>query len=144
VVNTGSSGTLASTDIWNLQNQLPARFSAGAQWCSHLAVMNAIRQFVTGSVLTFPSMQNDPPTLLGRNANELSNMTSALTHTNYVLVYGKFSEAFCIVDRWPSSLELIPNLFGASGRPTGQRGAFLWARVGSDVLIPNAFRLLAT
>jgi HK97 family phage major capsid protein len=144
VVNTGTGGTLAATDIWNLQNQLPARFSVGAEWCSHLATMNAIRQFVTGSVLTFPSMQNDPPTLLGRNANELSNMASALTHTNYVLVYGKFSEAFCIVDRWPSSLELIPNLFGAQGRPTGQRGAFLWARVGSDVVIPNALRLLAT
>jgi HK97 family phage major capsid protein len=143
VVNTGSSGTLAATDIWNLQNQLPARFSAGAQWCSHLATMNAIRQFVTGAVLTFPSMQNDPPTLLGRNANELSNMTSALAHTSYVLLYGNFQN-FVIVDRWPSSLELIPNLFGAQGRPTGQRGAFLWARVGSDVVVPNAFRLLAT
>jgi predicted phage gp36 major capsid-like protein len=34
------------------------------------------------------------------------------------------------------------NLFGANRRPTGQRGMFLWARVGSDSVVDNAFRLL--
>jgi predicted phage gp36 major capsid-like protein len=28
-------------------------------------------------------------------------------------------------------------------RPTGQRGALLWFRTGSDVVNPNAFRLLS-
>lgn len=59
----------------------------------------------------------------------------------YVLVYGDFQQ-FTIADRWPSQVELIPNLFGANRRPTGQRGAFLWARTGSDVLVENAFRVL--
>lgn len=143
VVNTAGSGALALSDVYALQNALPARFSAGAEWCAHLGILNNLRQFVTGSVLAFPGLQNDIPVLLARNAHELSNMTNVLTHTNYVLVYGNFQN-FVIVDRWPSSLELIPNLFGAAGRPTGQRGAFLWARVGSDVVVPNAFRLLAT
>jgi HK97 family phage major capsid protein len=143
VVNSGTSGTLAIADVYNLQNQLPARFSAGAEWCAHLATLNALRQFVTGTVLAFPGLQNDPATLLARNAHELSNMTNTVTHPSNVLLYGNF-ENFVIVDRWPSSLELIPNLFGAQGRPTGQRGAFLWARVGSDVVVPNSFRLLAT
>jgi hypothetical protein len=33
---------------------------------------------------------------------------------------------------------------GAPGnrRPTGQRGALLWFRTGSDVVVTNAFRLL--
>jgi HK97 family phage major capsid protein len=143
VVNTATNGTLVAGDVYNLQNQLPPRFSAGAQWCANLSILNSLRQFTTGSVLTFPGLQNDPPVLLARNANELSNMMSALAHTNYPLLYGNFSN-FVIVDRWPSSLELIPNLFGANGRPTGQRGAFLWARVGSDCVVPNSFRLLAT
>jgi len=60
---------------------------------------------------------------------------------NNIVVYGDFAQ-FVIVDRWPSSLELIPHLFGSNRRPTGQRGAFLHARVGSDVAVPNAFRML--
>jgi predicted phage gp36 major capsid-like protein len=60
---------------------------------------------------------------------------------NYVLLYGSF-ENFVIVDRWPSQLQIIDAVFGANLRPTGQRGAFLWSRVGSDVVVPNAFRLL--
>jgi predicted phage gp36 major capsid-like protein len=31
---------------------------------------------------------------------------------------------------------------GTSRRPTGQRGALLWFRTGSDVVVTNAFRLL--
>jgi HK97 family phage major capsid protein len=143
VVAAASNGVLVAGDVYALQNALPPRFSAGAEFCANLSILNSLRQFVTGSVLTFPGLQNDPPVLLGRNANELSNMTNAVTHTNYPLLYGNFSN-FVIVDRWPSSLELVPNLFGAAGRPTGQRGAFLWARVGSDVVVPNSFRLLAT
>jgi predicted phage gp36 major capsid-like protein len=60
---------------------------------------------------------------------------------NYVLLYGDFSN-FVIVDRFPSQVELIPNLFGANRRPTGQRGAFLWARTGSDSVVDNSFRVL--
>ena len=63
---------------------------------------------------------------------------------NYILVYGPFMDGFVIVDRFPSQVELIPNLFGSNRRPTGQRGAFLWARAGSDAVVPQAFRLLNT
>ena len=31
---------------------------------------------------------------------------------------------------------------GANRRPTGQRGALLWFRTGSNVVVPQAFRLL--
>jgi predicted phage gp36 major capsid-like protein len=62
---------------------------------------------------------------LGRNANELSNADGVITAgaENYALIYGDFSQ-FVIVDRFPSQIEIIPNLFGAARRPTGQRGAF--------------------
>jgi predicted phage gp36 major capsid-like protein len=46
-----------------------------------------------------------------------------------------------IVDRIGTTLELIPNLVGATRRPTGQRGALLWFRTGSDSVVDNAFRL---
>jgi HK97 family phage major capsid protein len=144
IVNTATNDILVSGDVYALQNALPPRFQANAQWCANLSTLNTLRQFeTTAGALKFPSLQNDPPTLLGRNANELSNMTGAIVggQNNQILVYGSFEE-FVIVDRWPSQLELIQNLFGANRRPTGQRGAFLWARVGSDTVVPNAFRLL--
>ena len=78
--------------------------------------------------------------LLGRRVYENSWMDSAInpaaTESNYDALYGDFKQ-FII------TLELIPNLFGANRRPTGQRGGFLWARYDSDVLFDDAFRLLS-
>jgi HK97 family phage major capsid protein len=143
-VNTATGDVLVSGDIYNLQNQLPARFQANAQWCANFSILNTLRQFETAAgALKLPGLHNDPPVLLGRNANELSNMDGVIDagQNNHILLYGDFSN-FVIVDRFPSSLELIPNLFGTNRRPTGQRGMFLWARVGSDSVVDNAFRLL--
>ena len=143
-VNTATGDTLVSGDVYNLQNQLPPRFQANAQWCATLSVLNLLRQMeTTAGALKFPGLQNNPPVLLGRNANELSNMDGVIDagQNNHILLYGDFSN-FVIADRFPSQIELIPNLFGANRRPTGQRGAFLWARVGSDSVVDNAFRLL--
>jgi HK97 family phage major capsid protein len=91
----------------------------------------------------FPELRQDPPTLLGRAVYELSNMSGTISagSDNYLIIYGDFDE-FVIVDRFPASIELIPQLFGTNKRPTGQRGVLLWARTGSDSAVDNAFRLL--
>jgi hypothetical protein len=85
--------------------------------------------------------------LLSRSVYENSNMDGSLnpaaTENNYVLLYGDFAAGMVIVDRIGSTLELVPHLFGSNRRPTGQRGALLWFRTGSDVVIPNAFRPLS-
>jgi HK97 family phage major capsid protein len=143
VVPTVGANLLASGDVYALQNSLPPRFQANAQWAANLSILNELRQMeTTAGALKFPGLQNVPPVLLGRNANELSNADGTYgSGENYVLIYGDFSN-FVIVDRWPSTLELIPNLVGANRRPTGQRGLFLWARVGSDSVVDNAFRVL--
>jgi HK97 family phage major capsid protein len=144
VVNSASTDTVASGDVYAVQNALPPRFQARAQWCANLSIINSLRQFeTTNGALKFPALQDNPPMLLGRSMNELSNMDGTLNagQENYVLVYGDFTN-FVIVDRFPSQVELIPNLFGANRRPTGQRGAFLWARTGSDSVVDNSFRVL--
>jgi HK97 family phage major capsid protein len=91
--------------------------------------------------------QDNPPRLLSRAMNELSNMDGSInpaaTETNYPLAYGDFGAGMVIVDRIGSTLELVPHLFGPNRRPTGQRGALLWFRTGADVVIPDAFRLLS-
>jgi HK97 family phage major capsid protein len=84
--------------------------------------------------------------LLGREIYENSNMDGVINpvavENNYVLVYGDFQQ-FVITDRLGSTFEPVPLLFGANRRPTGQRGALLWFRTGSNVTVANAFRLLS-
>jgi HK97 family phage major capsid protein len=104
-----------------------------------LAILNTIRQFeTTNGALKFPELAANSPMLLGRNVYENSNMdgtiNAAATANNYVLVYGDFRQ-FVIVNRVGSTLELVPHLFGPNRRPTGQRGALLWFRTGSDVVV---------
>lgn len=144
----GSAETLAAGDVYNVQNALPPRFQPNAQWASNLAIVNTLRQLETSNgALKFPSLQDNPPRLLGRAMNEISNMDGtinpAASENNYLLVYGDFGAGMVIVDRIGSTLELVPHPFWANRRPTGQRGAILWWRTGSDVVIPNAFRLLS-
>ena len=59
---------------------------------------------------------------------------AAATENNYVLCYGDCSN-FVIVDRMGTTIEPIPNLVGTNRRPTGQRGALLWFRTGSDAVV---------
>lgn len=137
---------LAAADVYKVQSALPPRFQAGARWAANLSVLNTLRQFETGNgSLKFPALQDNPPSLLGRPVHEQSNMDGtynvAVTDNNYLLAYGDFKQ-FLIVDRIGATLERVDHLFGSSQRPTGQRGALLWWRTGSDVLVPNAFRLL--
>lgn len=144
-INGGGSEAIVAADAFTLQNALPARFSARAQWGAHLATINTFRQFeTTNGALKFPELANGQ--LLGKPINEISNMdgsiNAAATANNYVLVYGDFMAGFVIVDRIGTQLEIIPNLVGTNRRPTGQRGAFLWFRTGSDVVVPQALRLL--
>ena len=142
VVSTGTGGTLAASDIYAVQSSLGPRFQANARWVANLAVINAARQEeTTNGALKFPSLQNDPPTLLGRPVHELSNMDNTVAAGKNLLVYGDFNN-YVITQRVGSSVELIPHLFGANRRPTGQRGVWLWARYGADSINDAAFRLL--
>jgi HK97 family phage major capsid protein len=143
-VNTTTGDTLASVDVYNLQNALPPRFQPNARWAANLAILNTLRQFdTTNGALKFPSLQNDPPTLLGRPVHELSNADGTIDagQANNILLYGDFSN-YVVTQRVGSSIELIQHLFEANRRPTGQRGVWLWARYGADSLKDNGFRLL--
>lgn len=147
-VSPATPETLAAADVYSVQNALPPRFQPDAVWNANLSIINTLRQMETqNGSLKFPGLQSNPPSLLGRTMHENSNMdgsiNAAVTENNYPLVYGDFGRGFVIVDRVGSTLEIVPHLFGANRRPTGQRGALLWFRTGSNVVIPNAFRLLS-
>lgn len=146
VVTGDGSEVLADGDPVKLQNALPPRFQPNSRFVAALPTLNWLRfaETTNGSLL-YPSLQANPPTLLGRPVHEVSNMDGTLnpaaTEANYVLAVGDWSQ-FVICDRVGSTLELVPHLVGSNRRPTGQRGALLWFRTGSDVVVDNAFRLL--
>lgn len=146
-INGTGSEALDDSDPYALQNALPARFSANAVFLSHIATANTYRQMETSNgALRFPELRATPPMLCGKPWHELSNMDStinpAATANNYLLIYGDVRAGFIIADRIGSTLELVPHLFGGNQRPTGQRGALLWFRTGSEVVVPQALRLL--
>jgi predicted phage gp36 major capsid-like protein len=57
---------------------------------------------------------------------------------------GDFRAAFTIADRLGMTAEIVPTLFGATRRPTGERGLFAYWSTGSKTVIPNALRYLET
>jgi HK97 family phage major capsid protein len=142
VLNTGTGGTLVASDVYAAQNALGPRWQAAARWVGNLAILNALRQMeTTNGALKFPSLQADPPTLLGRPVHEASDMDNTIAAGKNLAIYGDFSN-FVVTQRVGSSVELIPHLFGANRRPTGQRGLWMWARYGADSINDAAFRML--
>jgi HK97 family phage major capsid protein len=79
---------------------------------------------------------------LGRPKQELSTMVATTTTGSRIMVAGDWSQ-FKICDRIGMQVEVVPHLFGPTNRfPLGMRGIYAWWRVGSGVLVPNAFRYL--
>ncbi|PBC57033.1 phage major capsid protein [Rhodococcus sp. ACPA1] len=145
IVNATTAETFTAADVFAVQNSLGPRWQPNAQWTANLGIINAARQFeTTNGAAKFPEIATGQ--LLGRALNENSGQDAsidpAVSAANFVLLYGDFAQ-FLIVDRIGTTIEVVPHLFGANRRPTLERGGLLWFRTGSDVLIPDAFRLLS-
>ncbi len=147
-VDPTTAETLAASDLYKVQNALPPRFQPNATWQASLPVLNVLRQFETANgAVKFPGLMDGSPHLLGRAVHENSALPgvpnpSATAAGVGTVVYGDISNAYVIVDRIGSTVEHIPNLMGANGRPTGQRGVLLWFRTGADLVNANAVRSL--
>ena len=142
VVASASANAFAAADIYALQNALGPRWQAGATWHAPLVIINLAAQFETTSgAAKFPEIGSGQ--LLRRPLDENSSIDGTYgSGENYVMVYGNVAEAFVIADRVGATFELIPHLFGNNNRPTGQRGAWLYQRTGSNVVVPAAAKVL--
>ena len=79
VASGDGSEAFAASDFYKLQNSLGPRFQPNARWMINLSTLNSARQFeTTNGALKFPSLQDNPPTLLGRPVDENSVMDTAL------------------------------------------------------------------
>lgn len=150
--STVAAGTAAFTvaHFYSLMQALPPRYRPRAQFLGNLAIYNLIDQFDTSGGGLFWGDLRDPSggggdsrPLKGKPAWEASAMASVLTAGSKILLYGDF-RYYCIVDRIGMDIQIVPHLFGASGRPTGQSGIYANWRNSGKVLSASAFRVLQT
>lgn len=148
----GAAGALTvPDDIFNLETSLPPRFRPRASFLANKAIYNKIRTAsqtkagLAGDIWARLSA-GQAPELIGYPAYEASSMDGTIEATgagaNLILLFGDFKRAFLIVDRIGMSVELVPHLFGANRRPTGQRGIYAYWSNNSKILVPNALRAL--
>jgi HK97 family phage major capsid protein len=143
VITAAGTASYAVADTYKVQNALPARFSPRARWLSSLTVANLSWQFVKPGDVTNAKIWNDERTsLLGKPWSEYSTMPIVTTTGQLFAIYGDVKACFKIVDRVGMSIEVIPHLFGGSGRPTGQRGFYGYFRTSSATVVDNAIRVL--
>lgn len=141
-----TAGSFAVADVYTARQALPQRYRSKAVWVMSDAYMDRIRQFGTSNNyhgFTVDLSANGLSVVLGRPVYESSAMTTALASGSVqnAIVYGDFSN-YVIFDRIGLSVEFVPHLFGANGRPTGQRGFYAHWRVGADSVNDNGFILL--
>jgi HK97 family phage major capsid protein len=80
--------------------------------------------------------------ILGKPAVEWTSVPTSRATGTTIGLYGDFRAAYTIVDRLGMTAELVPHLFGASRRPTGERGFFSYWRTGAKTVVPEALRYL--
>jgi HK97 family phage major capsid protein len=143
VIATGSN-VLAQGDLYTNQAALPARWRPNAKWSMNLSIINGYRQLPQATGLNYSIVNDDGPRpkALGWEIFENNGMDATLTGAaaDYLVLSGDFQQ-YAIVDRVGATIEFVPHLFGAAGRPLGQRGFYQHWRVGGDVLVGDAFRL---
>lgn len=153
-VRVQTAGTnFSAQDPYAVWKALPKKYRNRAKWLMSVGVNNAFRQLGTANVyhastVTLPEEWLDDlfnkPVYEGVYMPDVQTTTSA---TDGLAIVGDFQN-FVIARRGGMSVELVPQLFqqqtaGAGvGMPTGQRGWFAWARIGSNSVNDLGFRLL--
>jgi HK97 family phage major capsid protein len=145
-VRVTTSGTLGLVDIHRAWAALPEKFRNRAVWLSSASVQNTVRALGTavGASFSVTLTQEGPERLMGapyRTSAYLEDSTTGTGNMSWAIV-GDPSN-FIVARRSGLRLEPIQHLFGlTTNRPTGQRGTFAWARIGSASGNDLGFRIL--
>jgi len=146
-INAGafSPGEMAGV-LYGLEEALPPRFRANASFLASKNFYNLVRQGDVngGAALWAPNLGvGRPATLLGYPVHE-NHEIDTIGASKRIAAFGDFKTGYIIVDRIGMSVELVPHLMGANGRPTGQRGVYAVWRNNGMILVQNAIRVLTT
>lgn len=146
-VATTTADTFSIADVYKLQAALPARYRnmPTTAWLANNQTYSKIRQFDTagGAGLWAYIGENRPLNLMGKPILESEDMDGVIdaAANNYLAIFGDFDN-YVIADRIGMTVEFVPHLFGASRRPTNQRGWLAYVRHGADSVNDGAFRML--
>ena len=140
-----TDGAFGVVDIGKVWKALPAAAQANATWLMSEGLQSDIGLLGTDAYGTRTAQLTEEaerirnrPVVTSAHAPDF---TAVITAAN-LLVVGDFRH-FLIAQRVGMSVELVPHLFGTTtNRPTGQRGYFAYARIGSDSIADTKFRLL--
>jgi HK97 family phage major capsid protein len=149
-----TSGTIGAVDVFKAWNAVPERFRARASWLMSVSAESQIRSFSSAnqsSAYFTVDLNADGLTRLNGRPTYVSDYAGSFVsgstgHLNFAVV-GDFS-SYVVARRLGLQVEPVPMLFQQQtagtgvGMPTGQRGAFAYARAGADVTVTNALRLL--
>lgn len=141
-----TDGQLNAADVNAVWAALPKRFRQNASWLMNVDVNNDIQALGDDklSKQTVNLAAGGVDVLKGKTVYE-SAYAPAFTGTTgaaSILVVGDFRN-FVIAQRAGMSVEPVQHLLDTTtGLPTGQRAFYAWARVGSDSVVDNAFRML--
>ena len=148
-VGVAASGTnFSAGDPYKVWKAVPQRFRRRASWLMSVDVNNALRQLGTANVfhaytVNIPTEWAD--TFFGKSAYEspyMPDTTTSTSATTSLAIVGDFRN-YKIARRGGMAMEQIPHLFHtANNLPSGQRGVFAYSRIGANVVVTNAFRLL--
>lgn len=146
VVTTATTLVIAVGDVYAVQGALPPRFrnAPGCSWVANVSIINSFRQLDTAGGASFWTNlgKGQPETLLGAPIYESTTMSGTKAVGSLEAVFGDFGQFF-IVDRVGVSLIYEPLVKGTGGiLPAGQAGWFMFWRTGSQVAVPNAFRVM--
>jgi len=142
-IQTTTTAVTAIADAYLLKNGLPMRHLPNAVFAANPSVFDVFFRFVGGGSteppVLGPSLGARDGRFLGYPKFEWGAMATTTTVTGTkIMIGGDWKQGFVIADRIGASLEVIPALFGAAQRPTGQRGAFFFWRTGSQVVATAA------
>jgi HK97 family phage major capsid protein len=152
-VKVTTGGSIGAPDPYLVWKALPQKYRRNASWLMSVGVNNAIRQIGAANVFhgyTVNLPEGWADQLFNRPVYESAYMpdtTSWTTTAEGQAIVGDFSN-FVIARNGGMSVELVPQLFqqvvAGTGPavPTGQRGWFAYARIGSDSSNTAGFRLL--
>lgn len=142
-----TDGAFGAVDIAKLWDALPNKYRSRASFLSSTDVMNEVRAFGNsgsgGANFSVNITQESIPHLYGKPyyTNDFMDDFTAVTTSANLMIVGDFRN-YVVAQRAGMNIELVPHLFGASHRPSGQRGFYAWARVGADSVNDTAFRIL--
>jgi len=137
----GSFTSASAADVFAVLNAVTPRYEESSTWIANKATFNTIRQQTVGTTGSMLFDMADRNQLLGSPIASSSDMVSATTSGNVLVILGDFSQ-YLVYDRIGTQLEFIQNVVDGSGIPTGQRGLVAHKRVGGGVTDVNAFRFL--